>query len=51
MDKKSKEFRSKYFYTPRRTELPKDVIEVRNEKYKKMQKPVTCIKIEKGNER
>ena len=51
MDKKSKEFRSKYFYTPRRTELPESAIKARNEKYKKMKEISERRKAEKGNER
>ena len=51
MDKKSKEFRSKYFYTPRRTELPKSAIEARNKKCEKMKEISKRRKTEKGNER
>ena len=36
MNKKSKEFRSKYFYSPRRTTLPYNPNEVLEEKFKKI---------------
>jgi len=45
MTDESKKFRSKYFYSPRRTKLPEDVIKAQREKYKKIGKNTSKPKV------